>query len=81
MDKQQEVKEKLKVLLQDKTGLAISQLADTASFTNDLAVDSLDIMEILTDVEKTFSIKITDEDAEKIITVGDLCCFVQKEAA
>ena len=75
------VNNKIKVLLHEKTGLDLADLVDDASLHNDLSIDSLDIIEIIHELEKTFRIKIDDDDAEKIVTVGDLCSLVLKVAA
>ena len=71
----------VKALLHEKTGIDLGKLDDNASLHYDLAIDSLDIMEVMHELEKSFSIKIEDEDAERIVTVGDLCGFVLKAAA
>jgi len=53
------------------------QITDSASFEDDLGVDSLDVLEIRMEVEKTFEINIPDEDAEKLTTVGSLIRYVK----
>ena len=53
------------------------QIIDSASFEDDLGVDSLDVLEIRMEVEKTFEINIPDEDAEKLTTVGSLIRYVK----
>jgi len=63
-------------IIVDKIGVDEIEVKDNASFTNDLGVDSLDVMEILLEVEKTFNIKIPDEDAEKLGTVGSVINYI-----
>ncbi|HTJ11236.1 MAG TPA: acyl carrier protein [Dinghuibacter sp.] len=67
---------RLWVLMSDKLGLEKDQIKMTDSFTDDLGVDSLDTLELFTEVEKTFEIKITDEDAEKLTTVQALVNYM-----
>jgi len=54
-------------------------LIPSASFKDDLATDSLDFYEMLTTVEKEFSIKFTEEETENIRTVGDLTKLIQSK--
>ncbi len=63
-------------LIVDKIGVDENEVKDEASFTSDLGVDSLDVMEIMLEVEKTFNIKIPDEEAEKLTTVGSLINYI-----
>ena len=48
-----------------------------ASFTNDLGADSLDTVELIMELEKEFDLSIPDEEAEKIVTVGDAIAFIE----
>jgi acyl carrier protein len=68
---------RLWTLMAEKLGLDRDQIKITDSFADDLGVDSLDVLELLTEVEKTFGIKIADEDAEKLITVKALVNYLQ----
>ena len=63
-------------LLQEKTGIAPEQLTENASLHNELSIDSLDIVEVVLELEKKFNIKVEDEDAERISSVGDLINMV-----
>ena len=63
---------RLWLLMSDKLGLEKDQIKMDDSFTDDLGVDSLDVLELFTDVEKEFEIKIPDEEAEKLTTVKTL---------
>ena len=69
-------KENLLEFLHQKTGIELERLTDNASLNKDLSIDSLDLMEILLETEKAFQIKIEDEDAEKLETIGDICSLV-----
>lgn len=50
----------------------------SSSLSNDLAVDSLDLVEVIVDLENEFSIEINGENALAIDTVGDVVCFVRR---
>ena len=71
--------ETIKEIVAYKLGLAQTDINDAASFADDLAVDSLDVLEIIMEVEKCFGITIPGEDAEKIKTVGTLIKYVTKQ--
>ncbi len=64
----------------DKLGVETCQVTEQASFTDDLGADSLDVFELLAAIEKEFALKIPDEVAEKITTVGMLINYVSKHA-
>ncbi len=67
---------KVKGILIEKLGLEESAIKDQASFSNDLGVDSLDKIETFVELEKEFSIRIPDEDAEKLTTVGSVINYI-----
>jgi acyl carrier protein len=67
---------KVKGILIEKLGLDESTITDQASFSNDLGVDSLDKIETFVELEKEFRIRIPDEDAEKLTTVGALINYI-----
>lgn len=62
----------------DKLGVEVLLVTEQASFTDDLGADSLDVFELIATIEKEFALKIPDEDAEKINTVGMLVNYVSK---
>ena len=65
-----EVGERLRSTLVSELGLDASKLTDEASFEEDLEVDSLGVVELLMALEDEFDVKIPDEEAENIQTVG-----------
>ncbi|HZE86136.1 MAG TPA: acyl carrier protein [Puia sp.] len=71
-----EIAEKVRAIMLDKLEVEESALADNASFTNDLGLDSLDVLETFMEIEKRFGIKIPDEDAEKLTTPGSLIDYI-----
>ena len=74
-----DVAAKVKEIIIDKLGVGESRITPTASFTNDLGADSLDIVELVMGFESAFDISIPDEDAEKITTVGDATKYLTEK--
>ena len=72
------IAEDVKAIIVEKLGVDASEVTEKASFTNDLGADSLDIVELIMDFEKTFDIEIPDDDAsDKITTVGDAIKYIE----
>jgi acyl carrier protein len=69
MDRAQ-VAERLKEVLVNELGLDADKVSEEASFEEDLEVDSLGVVELLMALEDEFGVKIPDEEAENIHTVG-----------
>ncbi len=65
-----EVSERLNGVLVSELGLDASKIKDDAHFEEDLDVDSLGVVELLMALEDEFDVKIPDEEAESIVTVG-----------
>ena len=63
--------EKLKAIIADVLNLDENDIHMDSTFVDDLGADSLDIFQIIMEIEETFDIEIDNEDAEKIVTVGD----------
>lgn len=63
--------EKIKKIIAEILNLDVEEITMETTFIDDLGADSLDIIEIIMELEREFSITIEDEDAEKIVTVGD----------
>ena len=49
-----------------------------ATFVDDLAADSLDIVELVMTIEEEFDLEIPDSDAEKIVTIGDVVKYIEE---
>ena len=64
--------------LEIKLGIDEDQVTKDATFKDDLGADSLDIAELVMELEDEFETEIPDEEAEKIVTVGDALDFIEK---
>ncbi len=72
----EEVFGRVKEVLVEQLGVDESAIGETASFQEDLDADSLDLVELIMELEDSFDIKISDEDAQKIQTVGQAVEYV-----
>ena len=70
--------DKIKDIIVDKLGIDEEKVTRDASFKDDLGTDSLDIAELVMELEDEFDMEIPDEEAEKINTVGDALDFIDK---
>ena len=66
-----DVASSVKAIIADKLGVEEYEITEDASFTNDLGADSLDVVELIMEIEKVFNITVPDSEAEGIRTVGD----------
>ncbi|MCI4667018.1 MAG: acyl carrier protein [Bacteroidia bacterium] len=76
----EQIASKVTEIIVDKLGVEPTEVTAEASFANDLGADSLDTVELIMEFEKVFNLSIPDEDAEKIVTVGDSITYLQKNA-
>ena len=72
-------KARFEALLIRKLGVLQEDLQPHVRFVQDLEADSLDMVELIMDFETEFKLTIPDEDAEKIITVGDAESYLSKK--
>ena len=70
--------DKIKDIIVDRLGVDAEKVTEEASFKDDLGADSLDIAELVMELEDEFGTEIPDEEAEKINTVGDALDFIDK---
>lgn len=71
--------EKLKKLIVNQLGVDKEDITPEASFLDDLDADSLDIVGLIMAIEEEFDIDIPDEDAVKLITVGDAVEYIKRK--
>jgi len=74
---EKETFEQLKKLIVELLEVDGSEVVPEASFADDFNADSLDLIEFITAVEDTFKIEVTDEDAEKLLTVQDAIDYIE----
>ena len=72
-----EIESKLTELLVDELGIERDAITSDARFEEDLDVDSLGVVELLMALEDNFGVKIPDEEAEQITTVGEAIDLVE----
>jgi len=70
------VEDRVKKIIAEKLGVDLSEVVPEASFVNDLGADSLDLVELIMTMEEEFEIEISDEDAEKLVTVKNAIDFI-----
>jgi acyl carrier protein len=75
----QDVQHKINAILIEKLGIPESQITSDASFVKDLGIDSLDYAELVMEFEQTFDIKIPDDDAEKMQTIGQAIAYIESK--
>jgi acyl carrier protein len=72
----EEALERVRGILVEQLGVDEEQVTEEASFQGDLDADSLDLVELIMELEDQFGLKISDEDAQKIATVGEAVDYV-----
>lgn len=69
---------KIKAIIVEQLGVDESEVTPESNFIEDLGADSLDTVELVMALEEEFGIEISDEEAEKILTVGDVARFIDR---
>ena len=73
--------ERLKQIVVEQLGVDEADVKPEASFVDDLNADSLDLVELIMSLEEEFGMEISDEDAEKIKSVGDAQEYIEEHVA
>lgn len=74
---QKETEQKVQTMLANQLNLAKEKVSMDALIVEDLGADSLDIVEMLMTLEEEFSISLSDEQAQNLRTVKDICELVE----
>mgnify|MGYP003469468930 FL=1 len=73
------VLERVTKVIVDRLNVDEEKVVLEASFRDDLNADSLDVVELVMELEDEFDMEISDEDAEKIATVGDAIRYIESK--
>jgi acyl carrier protein len=72
--------EKVRMLIAEQLGVDESEVTPSASFTDDLGADSLDLVELVMAMEEAYGFQVSDEDTEGMRTVKDAIDYVERRA-
>ena len=71
------IEQRVKKIVAEQLGVNEAEIKNESSFVDDLGADSLDTVELVMALEEEFHLEISDEDAEKISTVGDAIKYIE----
>ncbi|MDQ2675766.1 MAG: acyl carrier protein [Actinomycetota bacterium] len=74
------VLEKVRSHLAEELGVDSGSITDDTHFRDDLEADSLDLYELVMELEDTYGVKMSEQEAEEIVTVGQAVDFVAERA-
>ncbi len=74
------LQDKVRSIIAEQLGVKPEQVTPQASFIDDLGADSLDTVELVMALEEEFGVEIPDEEAEKLVTVGDAMKYIEEKA-
>ncbi len=74
-----DIREKVIALVAERMGVETDQITEGTHFVNDLQSDSLDLAELVIDLEEAFELNITDEEAQGLETVGHAITYIQSK--
>ncbi|GAA8952014.1 acyl carrier protein [Helicobacter pylori] len=72
--------EDIQAVIAEQLNVDAAQVMPEAEFVKDLGADSLDVVELIMALEEKFGIEIPDEQAEKIVNVGDVVKYIEDNA-
>jgi len=71
--------EKIRDVIAEQMGVDKESITAETTFADDLNADSLDVFQIISELEDIFGMEFSSEDADKIRTVGDAAEYIKKE--
>ncbi|MCQ2729219.1 acyl carrier protein [Helicobacter pylori] len=69
--------EDIQAVIAEQLNVDATQVTPEAEFVKDLGADSLDVVELIMALEEKFGVEIPDEQAEKIVNVGDVVRYIE----
>ena len=78
MSEEKSIEDRIRTIVATELGVKPEQITPEAKFIEDLGADSLDTVELVMALEEEFGNEIPDEDAEKLISVGDVIRFIEE---
>ncbi|MCX7816328.1 MAG: acyl carrier protein [Syntrophales bacterium] len=66
-------------IIMEQLGVTREECVPEASFVDDLGADSLDLVELIMEMEENFGIQVSDEELERIRTIGDVIAFLRSK--
>ena len=78
MSEEKSIEDRIRTIIATELGVKLEQITPEAKFIEDLGADSLDTVELVMALEEEFGNEIPDEDAEKLISVGDVIRFIEE---
>jgi len=77
----EEIRSELAEIVNEVAGIAVDDVQMDKSFTDDLDVDSLSMVEVVVAAEERFDVKIPDDEVKNLRTVGDAVAFIERAQA
>ena len=74
-----EIEKRVKEIIVEQLGVNETEVKPEAKFVDDLGADSLDLVELVMALEEEYGMEISDEDAEKIVSVGNAIEFINSK--
>ena len=71
------IEQRVKEIIVNQLNVNEEQITPQASFLDDLGADSLDTVELIMALEEEFGVEVPDEQAEKLLTVGDVTKYIE----
>ena len=78
MSEEKSIEDRIREIVVEQLGVKPEQITPEAKFIEDLGADSLDTVELVMALEEEFGNEIPDENAEKLVSVGDVIRFIEE---